>query len=213
MRVFCTEGKGEGGGPRRVGWHDRADRYGMASRGRESVPGQRIRAHQTHPLCFPSHFPGPDRARVPHGASTSTTAAFQPMVPPPPPPFHTFQVLTTLGYLMEPVPAPLQPFSRWYRLTRRRSSDRISGEIMVIVGVMPGYVHDAVRGRGGRRQLLADRRRPSSALICSHLPLPDINLANVSIDRLSGVRTAPTSWIHSCSRYSVNYELSCELKM
>ena len=64
---------------------------------------------------------------------------------PPPPHLHTFQVLTTLGYLMEPVPAPLQPFSRWYRLTRRRSSDRISGEIMVIVGVMPGYVHDAVR--------------------------------------------------------------------
>ena len=68
---------------------------------------------------------------------------------PPPPHLHTFQVLTTLGYLMEPVPAPLQPFSRWYRLTRRRSSDRISGEIMVIVGVMPGYVHYAVRGGGG----------------------------------------------------------------
>ena len=72
---------------------------------------------------------------------------------PPPPHLHTFQVLTTLGYLMEPVPAPLQPFSRWYRLTRRRSSDRISGEIMVIVGVMPGYVHDAVRGGGVVRQV------------------------------------------------------------
>ena len=54
------------------------------------------------------------------------------------------QVLTSLGHLLEPVLDAMEPFSRWYRLTRRRPSDRVSGDVLLIVGVVPKYVYDAV---------------------------------------------------------------------
>ena len=60
------------------------------------------------------------------------------------PPHASTQVLTTLGHLLEPVGDTLEPFSRWYRLTRRRPSDRVSGELLLIVGIVPNYVYDAV---------------------------------------------------------------------
>lgn len=54
------------------------------------------------------------------------------------------QVLTTLGHLLDPVGDVMEPFSRYYRLTRRRPSDRVSGDILLIVGVVPKYVYDAM---------------------------------------------------------------------
>ena len=54
-------------------------------------------------------------------------------------------VLTTLGYLMEPMTTTLDPFGRWYKLTRKKSSDRISGEVCFIVCVLPKYIVDILK--------------------------------------------------------------------
>ena len=39
----------------------------------------------------------------------------------------------------------MEPLSRWYRLTRRRASDRVGGEICFIAVVVPKYAFDVVK--------------------------------------------------------------------
>ena len=55
------------------------------------------------------------------------------------------QVLTTLGFLLEPIQGVMQPLSRWYRLTRRRATDRVGGEICFLVVVGPKYAFDVLK--------------------------------------------------------------------
>ena len=55
------------------------------------------------------------------------------------------QVLTTLGHLLEPLADVMEPFSHWYHLTQRRPTDKVSGDILLIVGVIPHYVYQAVQ--------------------------------------------------------------------
>ena len=57
------------------------------------------------------------------------------------PPIPPLQVLTTLGFLLEPISHPMEPLSRWYKLTRKRATDRVSGEICLVAFVVPKYVH------------------------------------------------------------------------
>ena len=47
------------------------------------------------------------------------------------------QVLTTLGQLLEPVTGVFEPCPRWYRLTRKKASDKVQGEVCLILVVVP----------------------------------------------------------------------------
>ena len=49
-----------------------------------------------------------------------------------------------MGHLLEPVTGIFEPFSRWYRLTRKKSSDKVSGEVCLIIVVMPKYIYQVL---------------------------------------------------------------------
>ncbi|GAX84880.1 hypothetical protein CEUSTIGMA_g12301.t1 [Chlamydomonas eustigma] len=54
------------------------------------------------------------------------------------------QVLTTLGHLLGPTEDIMEPIPRWYKLTRRRPTDKVSGELLLIVAVIPRSFYETV---------------------------------------------------------------------
>lgn len=53
-----------------------------------------------------------------------------------------YQVLTNLGHLLESANGVLDPIGRWYKLTSRKASDRVGGEICFVATVVPKYVNN-----------------------------------------------------------------------
>jgi hypothetical protein len=45
----------------------------------------------------------------------------------------------------------MQPYSRWFKLSRKRVNDRVDGELRLTVSVMPKYAFEVVREKGRMR--------------------------------------------------------------
>ncbi|GAX79152.1 hypothetical protein CEUSTIGMA_g6592.t1 [Chlamydomonas eustigma] len=54
-------------------------------------------------------------------------------------------VYTTLGYLLENIKGSTAPYSRWYQLTKKKSSDRVRGEVCMVVAILPRYIYDVIQ--------------------------------------------------------------------
>ena len=64
------------------------------------------------------------------------------------------KVLTTVGHLLEPVTGIFEPFPRWYRLTRKKASDKVSGEVCLIIVVVPKYIYQVLNWSEDSQTLL-----------------------------------------------------------